>query len=181
MILLISINVFSQKIKPKFVSINQFGLVTGNNQSVFTMQSINGIGYKTWVHGLGLAIDNYGSQSSPIFLNSSTTIGSKKMLFVYAQVGVNIPWRTSNFPEKWSDGMDAYKLHITPYTEAGFGIKKSIGNGLKFIASLGYSYKQFGYTEQNSWNFWTPTGPTRKDVRYDFYYRRLAFRMGFEF
>ena len=46
-------------------------------------------------------------------------------MFLYADAGVNIPWRTSSFPEKYSwNNLDAYKLKNTFYGELGLGLKQ---------------------------------------------------------
>lgn len=178
----IGLNAMAQKTKPVFTSINSVGTVWGSSQNVIVFQSINGVSYKKWVLGLGVSFDNYGSQSTPIFLDVRRSITKNNKLFVYADGGVNIPWRTTNFPAKYSwNNEDAYKLKNTFYGEAGVGLKKQIADKTFFVASIGYSYKQFSYVQQNvtTWGIGGETGKT--DYYYDYYYKRLALRLGIQF
>ncbi len=182
----IVINSFSQEAnKPKFTSINSFGIITGTNQSVFSMQTINGFRLKKWVHGLGFVLDNYGSQSSPIFLHTEKSFGNNEKFFAYANAGVNIPWRTTNFPKQTTTNQPYYDLKIKPYGELGFGIRKSLQqSNLAFRFFVGYSIKQFGYTEYNSWNVILPILPpdnSNPNANYLFTYRRLSLNFGLEF
>lgn len=170
-----------KKEKYQFTSINTVGMVAGANQQIFTMQSFNGVSKNLWVHGLGFAFDNYGSNSSPIFLGSRRYLSKSKKTFLYADAGVNIPWRTSNFPKPTQTNGDGFNLKIKPYAEFGIGITAPINHQTKFIAQLGYSYKGFGYTEKNSW-FWVGPAPTsQQEIEYDFVYRRIALRLGVVF
>lgn len=177
---------FSQtKPKPKFVSINSFGLIAGSNQTVFTMQTINGLKFKKWVHGLGFALDNYASQSSPIFWHSEYGLGVQQQFFVYANAGVNIPWRTKDFPKNRNNFSPYYDLKIKPYGEVGIGIKRPINNSnLGFRFFVGYSIKQFGYTEHNSWNWLSSFAPptvNNNSSNFLFTYRRLNINLGLDF
>ncbi|MCX6208529.1 MAG: hypothetical protein NTZ59_03230 [Bacteroidetes bacterium] len=179
--LFITIVSYSQtkKVKPQFSSINSVGTVWGVNQNVFCFETINGISYKNWVYGVGVSFDSYGSQSTPIFLDIRKQMKNSSV-FVYADAGINIPWRTSNFPEKYSGtNTNQYKLKNTFYGEAGIGLKKLIANKTSFIASIGYSYKTFSYVQQNVFDWRSPS--TSNDYNYDFYYSRIALRLGIQF
>lgn len=172
----------AQKTKPTFTSINSFGLITGPNQTVFTMQTFNGFTTKSWVHGIGFSIDNYGSRSSPIFLGTRKFLSKANKMFVYADAGVNIPWITQDFPKKWSNGTDAYSLKIKPYAEIGLGIMQPLNKTTKFVVTVGYSEKHFGYTESNNWWGWGPPNPTGVTVKdYDYIYRRISLKFGIVF
>lgn len=172
-----------QKVNPVFTSINSVGtLWGGSSQNVFAMQTINGFSYKQWNVGLGVSFDSYGSQSTPIFIDIRRNIFKNKNLFFYTDAGVNLPWRTTNFPKKhaWNNE-DAFKLNTTFYGEFGIGLKKLVANKTFFIASIGYSYKHFSYVEQNvqTWGIGGITG--KSDFNYDFYYKRIALRLGVQF
>lgn len=182
----ILVNGFAQtKPKLKFTSINSFGLIAGSNQTVFTMQTINGFRLKKWVHGLGFALDNYASQSSPIFLHTEYSFDNKEKFFGYTNLGVNVPWRTTNFPKQSTTNFSPYyDLKVKPYGEFGIGIKQAINNSLRCRFFIGYSIKQFGYTEHNSWNWFSSFSPpsiNNNSVDYSFTYRRLSINIGFEF
>jgi hypothetical protein len=169
-----------QKCKVEFASINTIGTVWGNNQNLVCFETINGIRYKNWNIGLGISFDGYGSQSTPVFIDLRKKISSNSNFFVYSDIGVNIPWRTSNFPAKHSwNNLDAFVLKNTFYAELGFGLKKAIAPKTFFVASIGYSYKTFSYTEQNVYDWRTPNNYNNYD--YDFYYKRIALRLGVEF
>ena len=178
----VNINAQTKKMKPVFTSINSIGTVWGSSQNVIVFQTINGFSYKGGSLGLGVSFDNYGSQSTPIFLDIRKSISKNDKVFIYADAGLNIPWRTTNFPAKYSwNNEDAYKLKNTFYGEAGIGLKKQIADKTFFVASLGYSYKTFSYIEQNvsTWGIGGTTGKT--NYNYDFYYKRIALRLGIQF
>lgn len=179
--ILLTNNINAQKAKWQFTSLNSFGMLAGANQSVFTMQSFNGFSKNLWVHGLGFAFDNYGSNSSPIFLGTKKYLTNTKKIFVFADAGVNIPWRTSSFPKTNANSTSGYDLYVKPYAEIGVGITTPINKEAKFFTQLGYSYKGFGYTSRNEW-LWVGPAPTQtQDVEYNFEYRRIALRLGVVF
>ena len=184
MLVMMAINGYSQaqKMKPVFTSINTIGSVWGSSQNVVVFQTINGVAYKNWNVGLGLAFDGYGSQSTPIFVDVRRCVAKNSNVFVYADAGINIPWRTTNFPKTYSwNNEDAFKLNTTFYAEAGLGLKKQIANKTFFVASLGYSYKHFSYIEQNAYSWGIGGSDGKTDYAYDYYYKRLALRLGIQF
>lgn len=169
--------------KIKFSSINCVGFLTGQSQTMFTLQTVNGLKYKTWFAGLGASFDNYGYRSIPTFIDIRKAFGNKSWQpFIYSDAGINFPLYSSALPRK-SNGQDAYRLKNTFYEESGIGISKSISKEIKFIFSAGYSYKHFRYLQHNYY-FPDPLGgPTLFDPnqQYDFYYRRISVKMGLEF
>lgn len=175
---------FSQTTKKimSFSSINSIGAVWGNNQNIICLQTINGISYKTWNYGVGISFDSYGSQSTPVFIDVRKSFGNKQSAFAYVDAGINIPWRTNNFPKKYSwNNADAYTLKTTGYGEIGIGLNRSIANNTFFTVSIGYSYKTFSYTQHNAW-VWSPSNPTNTaNIDYDYYYKRIALRLGISF
>ncbi|MDE3144642.1 MAG: hypothetical protein KGL19_10840 [Bacteroidota bacterium] len=170
-----------QKRSPvKFSSINSVGFLNGQSQTSFTLQSINGIKYKTWFAGLGASLDNYGYRSIPAFVDLRKTFGNKVWQpFIYADAGINFPLYSSALPRKqW--GNDANKFYNTFYGETGIGLSKPINTKTKFILSFGYSYKHFSYLN-NPWA-WNTGWPSSSYLsQYDFYYRRLSIKMGLQF
>ena len=136
LLMILSINCYSQtkKSKLEFTSINSVGTVWGSSQNVIVFQTINGFSYKGGSLGLGVSFDNYGSQSTPFFLDIRKSISKNDKVFIYADAGLNIPWRTTNFPAKYSwNNEDAYKLKNTFYGEAGIGLKKQIADKTFFV------------------------------------------------
>lgn len=175
-----NINAQTKKNAKQFTSINSIGTVWGSNQNVVCFETINGIIYKNWNFGVGVSFDGYGSQSTPVFLDVRKSITKNNAVFMYVDGGINMPWRTNNFPKKNSwDNMDAYQLKNTFYGELGVGYKKLIANNTFFVASVGYSYKTFSYN-QNQY-YWNIMGSGYDWVAYDFYYKRVALRLGIQF
>ena len=171
----------------KFSSINSIGLLNGESQSTFTMQTVNGIKYKSWFTGLGVSLDNYGYRSIPVFVDVKKCFVSKEWQpFIYADAGINFPLSSNALPKK-QNGLDAYKLYNTFYIGTGIGVSKSINNKARFVLSVGYSFKHFSYLHYNSY-YYTPTviysymqAASYNISKYDFYYRRFSIKMGLEF
>lgn len=172
-------NAQKKKSPVKFSSINSVGLITGQSQSVFTVQTINGVKYKNWFSGLGVSLDNYGYRSIPVFADVRRMFGKKKLQpFVYGDAGINFPYYSTALPK--SNSYSANKLYNTFYGETGIGISKSISKGINFILSAGYSYKHFRYSQYQKVNYPGPFQPSTPQL-YDFYYRRISIKMGLQF
>lgn len=185
-ILIISIcSIHAQQVKKhelKFSSINNIGLLSGEIQNKFTIQSINGLKYKSWFAGLGVSLDNYGYRSIPAFIDLRKTFGHYQWSpFVYIDGGINFPLYSSDLPRKWSN-QDAYKLKNTFYRETGLGVSAKLDKKLKFNFSVGYSYKHFAYTQYNYYYILMNLPYSKPNSsQYDFYYRRIAIRSGLQF
>ncbi len=174
-----------KKSAARFSSINSIGLLSGQSQTTFTMQSINGIKYKSWFAGLGAGLDTYGYRSIPAFADIRKSFGKQSwQAFVYADGGINFPLYSSELPRKLY-GNNAYKLYNTFYGEAGIGFNKPITKKTTFILSAGFSYKHFSYLDYNYYNspFIFIVGGTQapQSSEYNFYYRRIAVKMGIAF
>src|SRR6187401_3151693 len=77
----------TQKVKEPihFQSILQTGLLLGESETAFEMQSINGIKWKTFSGGIGVGIDNYVFRTIPVFLDLRAAILKKQNTpFVFA-------------------------------------------------------------------------------------------------
>jgi len=166
----------------KFSSINSLGLLNGQAQSAFTLQTINGVKYKTWFAGLGVSIDPYGYRSIPVFADIRKTFGNKAWQpFLYADAGVGLPIKTDYFSDKnwWPGSIIHYNLQKPFYGEWGIGINRAINKSANFIFAIGYSYKNFSYTETQSMGDFPILNPISN--KYDFYYKRVAVKMGLQF
>lgn len=169
------VNAQEKKSFVKFKSINSIGFLTGQSQSVYAIQSINGIKYKTWFAGLGASMDMYGYQSIPVFTDIRKTFGNKSWQpFVYADAGINYPLYSDLFPQKES-GNDAYRFCHTFYGETGIGLEKVINTKTAFMFSAGFSYKHFRYLQ---YGFPNPIYQNSSATQFDFIYRRLSVKMG---
>ena len=55
--------------KPKFQSQNFIGVLGGEKDASFQIQTINGVQYRTWFSGIGTGLDFYFQRSVPLFLS----------------------------------------------------------------------------------------------------------------
>lgn len=169
------------KAKWKFTSINEMGMLYGENGTSFTMTTINGFRKNTLSAGIGVSIDPYAYTNFPVFADIRKYFGSKSWkTFLYGDAGIGIAFNNSSLPAKWNTGLDAYQLHPSFFGELGFGVEKNIQKNAKFFIQVGYSQKQFSYTLLNEnvplwFNYKAPLN------RYDFYYRRIAIKLGLAF
>ncbi len=71
----------------KFSSINSVGLLSGQSQTSFTMQTINGVKYKTWFTGIGQALIIMDTAAFLCFLISEKVSVTKNgsLLFMLMQ------------------------------------------------------------------------------------------------
>lgn len=169
------VNAQKKKSFVTFSSMNSIGFLTGQSQSIFTIQSINGIKYKTWFAGLGASMDRYGYQSIPVFADIRKTFGHNAWQpFVYADAGCNYPIYSDLLPRK-EGGNDAYRFYHTFYGETGVGLEKAINTKTAFMFSAGFSYKHFRYLQ---YDFPNPIYQTSPATQFDFFYRRLSVKMG---
>ena len=176
---------FAQQSKAKihFSSINNIGIIAGENGSNITLQTINGIRFKnSWTVGLGVGFDPYRVASVPAFIDVRKYFGKGTLqTFVYADGGMNFTLHNNDYPGKWSwNGQDAYIFKPSLYEEAGIGISRHISKTVKFFILAGYSVKQFKYTEDNPgvvidfppYNTYAST--------YNYLYRRFSIKIGLE-
>ena len=67
--LLVQLICVAQKTKPKFASINQFGIAWGASDDALQLQTVNGAVYKTFFTGLGIGLDYYWERTVPVFID----------------------------------------------------------------------------------------------------------------
>ncbi len=165
----------------KFTSMNAMGILYGENGSSFTMSSVNGVRKKNLAVGIGINYDQYLYTTLPVYAEVRKHFGNKSWKpFVYADLGASIPLKNSSLPSKWANGTEAYDLEIGLFTELGMGFEKMITTTTAFYMQTGYTEKQFAY--YSSSNFVNPLfNQTPTTNRYDYYYRRIAFKMGIRF
>jgi len=163
-----------------FYNITQFGFLQGEKQHTYSIQTINGIGWRKYNAGIGISLDNYGYQSLPVFadLRYSLLKKNKTALQVYGDAGLNVPLRSNELPAKLPNGQPWNKLHVSFYGEAGLSYSVAIQRKLLLVAGLGFNYKTFKYTETDY------TGDiTMPEQQYDYtyHYSKYVVRMGFGF
>ncbi len=168
-----------QNQKIKFSSVNNAGLLSGSRGEAFMVQTINGIKKDKWFAGAGTGLDFYNERTVPLFFDIRRDFTNRKNTpFAYADAGLNFLWlnyierEQKQFP-KSSPGM---------YYDLGIGWKLSGKNSRGFLLSAGYSFKQVKEKIKYSW--WnpapTPTLESENFERYNYLYRRVVVKMGFQ-
>ncbi len=164
----------------KFAGFVSAGLLTGESQKIFAYELIGGIRFKKWFTGLGASYDQYGYRSIPVFVDARRYFGNRSWHpFVYGDAGVNLALYSNELPRKRAD-VDYVKFSPTFFGEAGIGIDTRVSKKTKLYFSSGFSYKQFSYLQYNT-GFWGQGNTQDNSRRYDYYYRRICFRMGLQF
>jgi len=170
----------AQQLKEKisYAGSFQLGTIVGRAYTTFTAQTIQGIRYKNFETGAGVALDPYGFRTVPVFGHFGYTLYCKKNSpFAYADAGVSIPWNNDALPEKYENNDDWHSLYTGFYAETGLGYRINLNKHNALTIHLGYSYKQFKYSEINY--VWNGSSSIQQKDMFIFDYRRLAFRLGF--
>ena len=165
----------TKKEEIRFNSLNSVGMLNGEIASSFTMQTINGIGYKQFFTGIGVAIDNYGYRTVPVFWDIRKTFGNNSIRpLLFADFGIGFHLKTDQLPEKWSNGITDYTIKNSLCGEWGMGLEKNIGKSAFFVTAS-YALKKYAYS-QNDYFEYGPQGTTLN--RFDYSYNRIVLRMG---
>lgn len=161
-----------------FSSINQAGVLNGSKGAFLTLQSINGIKYKTWFAGAGVGVDGYYRPSLPVFLDVRKDLLKKKETpFVYADVGYHFVLDTKDQLNQWY-GNTYGKGSM--YTDVGIGYKFGLTSKSRLVVSAGYTYKYIEYKNMYLWE--CPTSRCYENyITVKNYLHRYAMRLGFQF
>jgi len=165
----------------RWYNVTQYGMLLGKNYTTYSLQTINGVAYRQYSAGIGIAYDNYGYKSIPLFADLRYSLLHNKniALQVYGNAGVNTPLRNEEYlPHKYNDGRVRNKLHESFYTEAGLSFSVPLVHSLSLIAGAGYNYKTFKYTGI-SYVEDIPT-PELHD-NYTYHYGKYVLRVGIGF
>jgi hypothetical protein len=159
-----------------FSSINQIGLLAGEKNEAFQLQTVNGLQYRTWMVGAGVGIDNYRFRSIPLFLQVRKEFNLKSnVLFIYNDIGLNYPWLKSDQKTFSGEG----DFHHGVYYDGGLGYKVPLKRQA-LVFSGGFSLKEFKENRSNT--LLCPfVGPCleQKDV-YSYSLKRLSFKVGIQ-
>ena len=160
-----------------FSSVNQAGLILGNEEYELLLQCINGVRYKSWFGGIGVGLDYYYSRSVPVFVElRKMALPHKWPLFVYGDVGVNVPWlKDSDKEELW------YKVKVNKglYYDVGAGFDFPLKKG-SLVISGGYSTKEQHEVRTYAY-IWGPPGMPEKRDFIDYKFSRIVVKAGFRF
>lgn len=166
--------------KPAFSTQNYIGIVTGEAQTEFQLQTINGVKWDKWFAGIGSGIDWYYIRSIPVFasVNRSFFQKGKRSILASVDAGVNFPWNETiyyDFPpydSKQKSGL---------YYAGSFGYKFGVGKSDNAIfMQLGYSFKKLGEIIKVPIFCLVPPCPESIE-KYDYRLKRISFRVGWGF
>ena len=171
LILLCSSGIAQTKAKFKFTSINELGILAGESTAEFQMQSINGISYKTFTAGIGLAIDDYYQRTFPLFVDLRKRLFKKtNSPFVYGDAGYSFIGKSSmtDWEMDRNGGL---------YYAAGIGYEIATNSKVKVVFDVGFSYKRFSRIIDNE--------PWRSSLHYfdtyNYSLNRLSIKAGLRF
>ncbi len=156
-----------------FNSYNSAGFMAGKLPVSFTAQTENGIAYKKWFAGAGIAIDMYYKETLPLFAAVKKEISLKtNSLFLYVNAGKSIVAKNKKIVGTFS----TVETKGGFYADAGIGYKIKIAKTSSIFFSIGNSVKNIRQIETTSDFFGMPG---ISDTHYKF--SRLVFRMGYQF
>ncbi len=155
-----------------FDSYNSVGFMAGKLPVSFTAQTENGIAYKKWFAGAGLAIDMYYRETLPLFVAVKREITLKtNSLFLYANAGKNIVAKH----KKIAGFFSTVETKGGFYVDAGIGYKIKIAKKSGIFFSMGNCVKSIMETEES-----TDAGfPYAAVTKHKF--SRIVFRLGYQF
>jgi hypothetical protein len=161
--------------KVRFENHNAVGLLSGTSSIAMQLQTVNGVNYKTFFLGAGIATDGYYSKSMPVFAEVRKYIsGNKKNTpFVYLDAGSNI---SSEKDEKTTWSTTTY--HSGLYYDLGIGYQWKTVKRFHVDASFGFSQKKYGYEQQ----FWGGiVGTESAPQTYEYRLQRFTMKLGLGF
>jgi hypothetical protein len=168
-----------QPAKKKFTfhSVTEAGLLEGEGSSAFQLKSVNGLQYKTWFGGIGVALDHYNIRTVPLFADIRKDILMKPSTpFAYAAVGTQIIWLRDK--DKFEYGQQDFTSGL--YYNAGAGYKLGIAKKHALLLSAGYSVKKISYHYSYASPCLVAQCPEYKNTT-EYILRRLSFTLGFMF
>lgn len=164
--------------KWKFNSVNQAGLLQGESQAAFNLQSVNGLRRGNFFGGVGTGLDYYKYRSIPLFAEGRKYFGNTaSQFFIYGDAGTNFVWQ-----EKSMSVYDAKQMYRPGfYGGAGIGYKAGLKNGMGITLSAGYTYKKI-IEVQDEVNFCPFVGPCiTSPETYRYNLNRILFQIGWLF
>lgn len=147
------------------------GILAGASTTEFQMQSVNGVSYKTFSAGIGLAIDDYYERTFPLFVDIRKRLLKKENSpFVYGDAGYS-------FISKSSMGAWEMDRNGGLYYAAGIGYEIATNSKVKAVFDVGYSYKRFSKIIDNE--------PWRSSLHYfdtyNYSLNRISIKTGLRF
>ncbi len=170
--------VAQKTIRPAFTSINQVGIAWGATDDGLQLQTINGLSHKTYSVGIGIGLDYYWERTLPVFIDLRKNIFSKKQTpFVYADMGLNMPWVKTDKENTWSKS----DYEHGSYFDIGIGYKVPIIKKLFANLSFGYSQKKLEEKRINEVIIFDFQYGGNNSEDYDYTLRRFSLKAGLSF
>lgn len=168
----------AQQKKLKFHSLNSIAITSGESAAAAAYETVNGFQFSSWFAGLGAGLDNYHFKSIPVFMDARKYLGNKKQVFVFANIGADLPAQKQAAKE--FSYHDHYYYIGGLYADGGIGYRFPVFKKTALIFSLSNSYKSMQaksiiYPEC----LVAPCPVTFKDYHYNFY--RLMVKAGLMF
>jgi hypothetical protein len=157
--------------KPVFHAIANAGLIAGASDRDLQLQAITGVGYQTWLAGVGAGLDYYYVRSVPLFIEVRKQFKKSMPLFAYADAGVNFPWvENKEEMQAWGYKSD-FKSGL--YYDFGAGWHYEIGKRNKLLFSVGYAGKKIREVQTTTFN--------NTITKLEYNLRRISIKVGFQF
>ena len=162
----------------RYSGIINTGAAFGSNNTKLQVQTIHGIRTGTWFAGAGASIDDYFSQSFPVFIDIRKDIFKRfNSPFIYAEGGVNL------MKENGENKYTKIDNQPGPFYEAGGGYKIGINDQLALNLSAGYSFKSYseeGYTKEYG-PYGQAVGEWMHSTSNQYLLRRFVLKVGIQF
>jgi hypothetical protein len=164
----------------RFQSYNTIGLLTGDQTVSGSIQSVNGVQWKSFFVGAGLGVDFYRIGTTPVFLDVRKSFGrDRKNFFVYGDLGSQIPWPGNGQTLIGSSAEN--DLNGGLFIDIGMGYLVGFGKNDALVLSAGYSYKTLSETVF-ACPMCLPGVPCEPQIgQYAYKFNRLSFKIGWCF
>jgi len=162
----------------RFQPVLNAGILFGQTNRDVQLQAIAGASYKAWAAGIGAGLDYYRFRGVPLFLDVRKQFQNPIPVFLYADIGWQLPWVKKSTTINWFQTETSYQKGLYYDFGAGWRFKTSRRNAL--LLSAGYSAKKvrevikpINITEGSN------GGGGRTES--DYHLRRIALKLGFQF
>ena len=177
-IILFATTGFAQRKKIHFQSINTISFIGGDSPAKTGFGSTNGIVFSSWFAGIGAQVDNYHFKTVPVFFDGRKYFGSESRLFIYADIGTNLPVQKKPGKEFYDYSRFYYSGGI--FCAAGIGCLFPVTKKASFLFGIGNSYKSM--SAKTIGNEYCPSRNCSASYRnYEFKFYRLVVKAGLVF
>lgn len=159
----------------RFQSITSVGVLAGQSGRDLQLQTVAGVQHKTWFAGIGTGLDYYYLRGVPLFADVRKHFQYAMPLFLYGDVGVQLPWMKGPRSDGWYETV--YKTGL--YYDVGAGCRFKIGIRRYLLLSAGYSGKTMQETTKSTFVPEPPASTTTTKTFYNL--RRISIKAGFQF